>query len=274
MQYLFGKPAVERILDETSRRSRALHARGITPTVAVVLVGNDPSSELYVNAKKRVAAKIGVDFILYHLPLHVAQDALSHLLITLSDDASVHGIVMQLPLPEQLDLTKLIKFVDPAKDIDHFGAESPFLAPTPAAVKELLDEYKVDCHGRSIGIIGKGFLVGQPLEKLLTDHGAIVEVFDATTQNIADKAKTKEILITASGQPRLVTKAFANPDQYIIDVGSARDAMNNQVVGDVDHDELDNYVAGITPLIGGVGPITVALLMRNVVTAAEKAQAI
>jgi len=274
MQYLFGKPVAERIIDETSRRSRALHARGITPAVAVILVGNDPSSELYVNAKKRVAANIGVDFVLYHLPPDVGQDAISHLLITLSDDASVHGIVIQLPLPGQLDLAKLIKFIDPAKDIDHFSAESPFLAPTPAAVKELLDEYKVDCRGRSIGIIGKGFLVGQPLEKLLTDSGAKVEVFDAKTDNIAGKAKTKEILITATGQPRLVTKAFANPDQYIIDVGSARDAMNNQVVGDVDHDELDNYVAGITPLIGGVGPITVVLLMRNVISAAEKSRPI
>jgi len=270
MQYLFGKPISHRILDEASRQSRMLHARGITPSIAVILVGDNSASELYVDAKQRIAKKIGVDFILYRLPLDIDHDNLSRLLITLGDDSSVHGIVIQLPLPEQLDLSKLIKFIDPNKDVDHFRDDSPYDAPTPGAVKLLMEEYGIECRDKRVGIIGKGFLVGQPLHKLLTKCGGRVEVFDTNTKNIAQKAQAQEILITATGQPRLVTKEYANPSQYIIDVGSARDVKTNQIVGDVDHAQLDKYVAGITPLVGGVGPVTVALLMRNVILSAQR----
>lgn len=269
---LFGKPVAKKILNDVSCRSKKLHAFGVTPTLAVVLVGNDAASHVYVAAKRKVARSVGIDFLLYHLPETISFDELSRLLVDLHLDDSIHGIIIQLPLPSGIELEKLVPFIDPAKDVDHFNDESAYLAPTPNAILKLLDAYDISIKNKKIGIIGCGFLVGKPLREQLKKLGAKVESYTLDTKDISGKARKTDILIAATGQPKLVDDSFINKTQAVIDVGNARDAQSNKVVGDVDFEKVQSGVAAITPTLGGVGPITVALLMENVIIVAEQQQ--
>jgi methylenetetrahydrofolate dehydrogenase (NADP+)/methenyltetrahydrofolate cyclohydrolase len=272
VKILFGKPVADKIFNDLSYRSKNLHAVGITPTLAVVLVGKDAASRVYVATKQKVAHKLGIDFLLYHLPETISFDELSRLLVDLHLDGSVHGIIVQLPLPTSIEIEKLVPFIDPAKDVDHFNGASTYPAPTPNAILKLLDAYGISIKNKKIGIIGCGFLVGKPLQEKLKKLGAKVESYELDTKDVSGRARKTDILITATGQPKLVDDSFTNKTQVIVDVGNARDTQSNKVVGDVDFDAVRNKVAAITPTIGGVGPITVALLMQNVIIAAEKQQ--
>lgn len=272
MKLLSGNKLASRILDQVALESKKIHDRGITPTLAVILVGNDPASRLYISKKKEVAKSVGIDFLLYELPETISENDVTQLLTTLHLDETVHGVVLQLPLPEKMNLEKIIKFIDIDKDIDHFHENSPYNPPTANSVLELLKFNNIDINNKNIAIIGKGFLVGKPLEILLKKANAKVETYDEDTKNIAQKASKADILISATGEPKLINKSFTNPDQIIIDVGSARDPKTNKIVGDVDRVSIDNSVKAITPLVGGIGPVTVALLMRNVITAVKTTQ--
>jgi len=267
---LCGRPVAEKIIDDAARRSKKLHAQGITPTLAVVLVGNDPASLIYVRAKKKVAKQIGVDFLLYSLPAAVSQEDVQQLLVDLHLDDTIHGVLIQLPLPDHLDLKKLCAFLDPDKDIENFTNRAGFMPPTPAAVIALMKHYGIGYHGKRVAIIGQGFLVGQPLLRLLHRAGASVESYDKDTDNIARYAAKADVLICAAGCPFLVDSKFTNVHQVIIDVGNARGGPNNELIGDVDVEDVNNKVYAMTPRVGGVGPVTVALLMKNVIEAAEK----
>ena len=272
MKILSGQPIAQKILDDVRRRVKQTHARGITPTLAVILVGDNPASVKYVQYKKQTARKVGIDLLLYRLPADIAQHDIEQLLATLHLDGSVHGIVIQLPLPEHLNLQKFISFLDPDKDVDSFGDRSRYNPPTASAVLELLKYYKINCHNRKIGIVGKGFLVGTPLVKLLKKCGADVSAYDNTTQQLERECRKQNILISAAGQPHLVDDRFINKNQVVIDVGNARDPKTNKVVGDVDYKKIRNKVAAITPKVGGIGPITIALLLQNVIISAQELQ--
>jgi len=268
MKLLSGKSIAKKILNKVSRESKKLHARGITPTLAVILVGYDPASQVYVAQKQKIAKSVGIDFLLYHLP-KISQVELEQFLITLQLDPSIHGVIIQLPLPKDLSLDKSFKFISAEKDVDALTSQSKYISPTANAVIELLNFYKIDYKKQHVAIVGKGVLVGQPLKKLLDDRGAQVSVYDRTTTNLADKIILTKIIITATGTPRLIDKNFVKSGQTIIDVGSARDPKTNKVVGDVNRLQVKKIVAALTPRIGGVGPITVALLMQNVIKAAK-----
>lgn len=270
MKILFGQPIAKKILNDVSRRSKQLHARGVTPTLAVILIGNNTASVKYIEYKKKVAKKNGIDFLLYRLPLTIKQVEIEQLLTTLHLDSSIHGIIIQLPLPEHLNLQKLILFLDPDKDVDNFSSDSTFQPPTASAVMKLMKYYKINCSDKKIGIIGKGFLVGQPLQKILKNYGANVSAFDRVTQNLADKCRRQDILISAAGTPHLVNDRYINTNQVIIDVGNARDPKNNKVIGDIDYKKIKGKVSAMTPKIGGIGPITIALLLNNVIISANR----
>ncbi len=272
MKLLSGNKLASKILDRVALESKKIHDRGITPTLAVILIGDDPASRLYISKKKEVAKSVGIDFLLYELPESISENDVTQLLTTLHLDETVHGVVLQLPLPEKMNLEKIIKFIDIDKDVDCFHKNSPFSPPTANSVLELIRFHNIDINNKNIAIIGKGFLVGKPLEILLKKANAKVETYDEDTKNIAQKASKADILISATGKPKLVNKSFTNPDQIIIDVGSARDPKTNKIVGDVDRVSIGNSVKAITPLVGGIGPVTVALLMRNVITAVKTTQ--
>lgn len=270
MKLLSGNKLASRILDQVALESKKIHDRGITPTLAVILVGNDPASRLYISKKKEVAKSVGIDFLLYELPETISENEVTQLLTTLHLDETVHGVVLQLPLPEKMNLEKIIKFIDIDKDVDCFHKNSPFSPPTATSVLELIKFHKIDLNNKKIAVIGKGFLVGKPLEILLEKAHAKVETYDEDTKNIAQKASKADILISATGKPNLITKKFTNKNQIIIDVGCARDPKTNKIIGDVDRDFIGNSIAAITPITGGIGPVTVALLMSNVITATIK----
>lgn len=270
MKLISGKPIAKKILDKVSRDAKQLHARGITPTLAVVLVGNDPASLVYVKQKQRIAKLVGIDFLLYHLP-KIGQVELEQLLITLQLDPSVHGIIIQLPLPKDLFVDKCLKFLGPEKDVDGLKRKSNYISPTSKAVIALLDYYKIDYKKQDIAIIGRGVLVGKPLSDLLATKGAKVSIFDTTTKNIANKTQKAKVIIAATGVPKLINKNFVSSGQTVIDVGSARNPKTNRVVGDVNRPQVKKIVSALTPRIGGIGPVTVALLMKNVIIATQKA---
>lgn len=270
MKYLDGRPVAQKILGEVSKQAKQMHARGVTPTIAVVLVGENPSSELYVQKKKEVAKKVGIDFLLYKIPSSIEQKDLEELFTTLYLDETVHGVVSQLPLPEHLNLSKLIKFIAPEKDIDHFHENSPYSPPTASAVIELLKFYEVELKNKKVAVLGNGFLVGKPLSKILKGSGAQVNVYTEKNKDIAKETAKADVLISATGQPHLIKKEFTNTKQIIVDVGSARDKKTNVLVGDVDRQSVGENIEAITPMVGGVGPITIALLLKNVILAAKK----
>ncbi len=266
---LDGRPIAERILNDVSLRSKKIHSHGITPTVAVILVGNSSASQIYIKAKKKIAHRVGIDFLFYHLPVG-EQTELEQLLITLHLDPSVHGVVLQLPLPNGLSVAKGLKFLDKTKDIDALNSDARFSPPTAAAVVELLNYYNISYRQKEVVIVGHGMLVGQPLARMLTACRAIVNVYDDATKNIAAKVQRAKIIVSATGKPRLIDSRYVSKGQVIIDVGCARDDITNQIIGDVDRGAVEGIVGAITPRLGGVGPITVALLMQNVIIAAEK----
>ena len=271
VKILDGRPLASRLLADVSRRAKKLHERGITPTLAVILVGNDSASNVYIGAKQKIARQVGIDFLLYRLK-SVRQEELEQLLVTLHLDPSVHGIVIQLPIPLGMSLPNILKFVDTTKDIDALTPDSDYKPPTASAVVALLEAYNIDYHQEKVAVVGRGILVGQPLERLLVRQKAEVNIYDNATKNIAAKVRRAKIVISAAGKPGLIDKNFLSAGQVVIDVGCARDPRTNAVVGDVDRAAAEKVVSAITPRLGGVGPVTVALLMKNVIIAAEKQQ--
>jgi methylenetetrahydrofolate dehydrogenase (NADP+) / methenyltetrahydrofolate cyclohydrolase len=269
MILLSGEPIAEKILNEVSCDTKKLHANGITPTIAVVLVGDDPSSNLYVSLKEKVAKKVGIDFLLYRFDERVKQVETEQLLITLHLDETVHGIIVQLPLPEHLDADKICQFIDPDKDVDGLLPQSKFSPPAPQATIELMRFYDIKLNGARVGLFGKGRLVGQPLEKMFLNAGAKVTVFDTNSKNIASQSQQCDILISATGKSDTIKPEYVGKSQTLIDVGGAYDTKRNKTIGDISP-HARTVARAVTPRIGGIGPVTVAVLMRNVLTAAKK----
>lgn len=271
MNLLLGEPIAHKILEEVSYGTKELHARGITPTMAVILVGNDPSSKLYVSLKQEVAKTVGIDFLLYEFDEKIKQVEIEQLLIALHLDETVHGIMVQLPLPKHLDADKICKFLDPDKDVDGLLAKSNYNPPAPQATIELLQYYKINLKNTKVGLFGKGRLVGQPLKKMLAAVGAQVTVFDTDSKNISNKSKKCEVLISATGKPDTIKPSFVTENQTLVDVGGAYSQKSHKTIGDISPNAR-TVASAATPRIGGIGPVTVAVLMHNVLLATQKSQ--
>jgi methylenetetrahydrofolate dehydrogenase (NADP+)/methenyltetrahydrofolate cyclohydrolase len=276
---LDGRPVAERVLADVRTGVDALRARtGTTPTLAVVLVGDFAPSKVYVANKKRAADSVGIaskDFI--H-PEGLSQAALVGLLRSLNADSSIHGILLQLPLPKGLDEDAAIDAIAPEKDADglhptNLGrllAGTPTVLPcTPAGCMEILDHYAADLKGAEAVVVGRSRLVGKPLAQLLLARHATVTMCHTRTRDLAEHTRRADVLCVAAGRPQVITGDMVKPGAWVIDVGINR-LDTGKLVGDVDFDSVSPRAYAITPVPGGVGRMTVAMLMRNTLEAAER----
>jgi methylenetetrahydrofolate dehydrogenase (NADP+)/methenyltetrahydrofolate cyclohydrolase len=266
------------VLDETSRRVAALGERGKPVGLATVLVGDDPASQVYVRNKRRTAEKVGITSFHHDLPAGASQDEVEAFIARLNADAAVDGILLQLPLPEGLDGERAVAVIDPAKDVDglhpanlgRLVLDRPGLAPcTPSGVLRILDHYGISTDGADVVVVGRSFLVGRPLSILLSSRtrNATVTLAHSRTRHLAALCARADILVAAVGRPRMITAEYVKEGATVIDVGVNR--TEDGLVGDVDFEAVSAKAAAITPVPGGVGPMTIAMLMANTVTAAE-----
>ena len=276
---LSGKEVAARIKEDAARGVAALKAAGVLPRLAVIIVGSDPASEVYVRNKQRTCEELGIRSDHIALPAETSKEELLACIEELNVDPEVHGILVQLPLPAQIaeDEEEILSHIDPRKDVDgfhpvnvgHLVLGAPGLRPcTPAGCIRMLDYAGISIEGAHAVIIGRSNIVGKPMAHLLLERNATVTICHSRTQNLAAIARTADILVAAVGRPRFVTADMVKEGATVIDVGINRIAPK-KLVGDVDFDAAAAVAGAITPVPGGVGLLTVAMLMENVVQAAK-----
>lgn len=274
---LDGKAVSAQVKAEVKREVEALAKRGVSVSLAVILVGDDPASHTYVRNKEKACAEAGIQSKTYRLPAGTTEQELLALVETLNADKTVNGILCQLPLPKGLNEAAVIAAVSPEKDVDAFHTANvghimlgdyAFLPCTPAGIVELLDHYRIDPAGKHCVVIGRSNIVGKPMAMLLLHRNATVTVCHSKTEDLAAYTRTADILVAAVGKPRFVTADMVKPGAVVIDVGMDRDE-NGKLCGDVDFAAVEPKAAYITPVPGGVGPMTIATLLKNTVTAAK-----
>ena len=276
---LSGKEFAARIKEDAARGVAELKAAGVLPRLAVIIVGSDPASEVYVRNKQRTCEELGIRSDHMALPAETSKEELLACIEELNVDPEVHGILVQLPLPAQIaeDEEEILSHIDPRKDVDgfhpvnvgHLVLGAPGLRPcTPAGCIRMLDYAGIPIEGAHAVIIGRSNIVGKPMAHLLLERNATVTICHSRTQNLAAIARTADILVAAVGRPRFVTANMVKEGATVIDVGINRIAPK-QLVGDVDFDAAAAVAGAITPVPGGVGLLTVAMLMENVVQAAK-----
>jgi methylenetetrahydrofolate dehydrogenase (NADP+)/methenyltetrahydrofolate cyclohydrolase len=276
---LEGKPVAERVLgDVRARVARLVADHRVTPKLAVILVGEDPASQVYVRNKKRSAESVGIATQDFLYPAGLGQDELHALIDRINEDASLHGVLLQLPLPKGLDEDAAVARIAPEKDADgltpaNLGrllAGKPGVLPcTPAGCIEVLDHYGAKLEGAEAVVIGRSRLVGKPLAQLLLARNATVTMCHTRTRDLAAHARRADILCVAAGRARMVTGDMVKPGAWVIDVGVNR-LDTGKLAGDVDFASVESVAAAITPVPGGIGPMTIAMLMKNTVAAAEQ----
>ncbi|HEX6487808.1 MAG TPA: bifunctional 5,10-methylenetetrahydrofolate dehydrogenase/5,10-methenyltetrahydrofolate cyclohydrolase [Candidatus Dormibacteraeota bacterium] len=273
---LDGRQVAASIFDEIGRRIHArLEGGGSRPHLAVVLVGDDPASETYVRMKRKNSEDAGIESPDYHLPSTAATDEVLGLVERLNDDPAVSGILVQAPLPAQIDSAAVMERIDPARDVDgltpynagRLAIGSPNLVPcTPAGIIELLDRYGIELAGRHAVVIGRSNLVGKPVSLLLLYRHATVTICHSRTPDLAAESRRADVLVAAAGQPHLVQRDWVKPGAAVIDVGVSR--VDGKLVGDVEP-EVAEVAGWLTPNPGGVGPMTRAMLLLNTLRAEE-----
>ena len=268
-----GKLISTQIKEELKEEVTKLKEEGIVPCLAVVQVGKDPASSVYVNNKKKACAFIGIESLSYELDETVAEEELLSLVQKLNEDEKVNGILVQLPLPAHIREDAVIQAIAPEKDVDGFHPESVgnmcigrngFLPCTPAGIIELLKRSEIEIEGKECVIIGRSNIVGKPMAALLLRENATVTVAHSKTKDLKSIAKRADILIVAIGKAKFITKDYIKEGAVVIDVGMHRDEQNH-LCGDVDCEDVSSVVSAITPVPGGVGPMTIAMLMNNCV---------
>jgi methylenetetrahydrofolate dehydrogenase (NADP+) / methenyltetrahydrofolate cyclohydrolase len=276
---LHGKPVQERVLAEVKAGvDRLTQTRGVTPTLAVVLIGEDPASQVYVRGKKRAADSVGIATRDHLYPQGISQHELDGLLSSLNADRGVHGILLQLPLPKGLDETVALAAIDPDKDVDGLhptnlgrllAGERGTVPCTPAGCLAILDHYGVKLEGAEAVVVGRSRLVGKPLAQLLLARHATVTMCHTRTRDLAEHTRRADVLCVAAGRPRMITGDMVKEGAWVIDVGVNR-LDTGRLAGDVDFDSVAPRAAGVTPVPGGVGLLTVAMLLKNTLAAAER----
>lgn len=276
-QCIDGKAISDQIKEEAALEAQELQRQGITPCLAVVLVGNDPASMVYVNNKKKACEKVGILSRSYELPEDTEEKDLLALVEQLNMDNSVHGVLVQLPLPPQIDEEKVILAVDPKKDVDCFHplnvgllhtGQKGFLPCTPAGVLELIERSGHTIEGKRCVVIGRSHNVGKPTAMLLLQKNGTVTICHSKTKDLNGICKEADILVSAVGKLHTVTKDMVKEGAVVIDVGMNRNE-NGKLCGDVDFDDVCEVAGAVSPVPGGVGLMTVAMLMNNCITAAK-----
>lgn len=272
-----GKVISTQIKDELKEKVAQLKAKGTEVTLAVIQVGNDPASSVYVGNKKKACEYIGIRSLAYELPEETTQRELLDLIAELNTRADVNGILVQLPLPKHFNEEEILLAISPLKDVDGFHPENVgnlsigrkgFVSCTPAGVIELLKRTGIELEGKECVVLGRSNIVGKPMSMLMLRENATVTVCHSRTKNLKEITKRADILIVAIGKPRFVTADYVKEGATVIDVGIHRGA-DNKLCGDVDFAEVEPIAGAITPVPGGVGPMTIAMLMKNCVESVE-----
>ena len=275
MKLLDGKALAQKMRAEIKAE---IEAADVIPGLAVVIVGEDPASKIYVRNKIRACEEVGMRSFVYELPAETTQSDLEGLLDSLATSKEVHGILLQLPLPKGLNAQSAMAKIPAEKDVDGFDHENlgalvlnqhRYAACTPSGVMELMKDAGIDCAGKSAVVLGRSNTVGKPMALLLLNANATVTVCHSKTQNLAEVCKTADILVAAIGKPKYVTKEMVKEGAVVVDVGINRDE-NGKLCGDVDFDEVSKIASYITPVPGGVGPMTITMLLKNTCIAAWK----
>lgn len=271
-QIIDGKKISQEIKEELKEKAAALKEQGKSICLAVIQVGNDPASSVYVGNKKKACAYIGIESLSYELPEETTQQELLELVQKLNADDKVNGILVQLPLPKQIDEGKVIQTIAPEKDVDGFHEKNVgalcigskgFVSCTPLGIIQLLKRSGVEIAGKHCVVIGRSNIVGKPMALLLLRENGTVTVCHSRTQNIKEITKQADILVVAVGKPKFIDDTYIKEGAVVIDVGIHRDA-DNKLCGDVDFEKAAPHTSAITPVPGGVGPMTIASLMLNV----------
>lgn len=271
-----GKKTSTEIKDELKKRVEQLREQGIEVCLCVIQVGSDPASTIYVKNKKKACEYTGIKSLSYELDDDVTEEELIHLINKLNMQEDVHGILVQLPLPRHIDEDKIIQTISPDKDVDGFHPQSVgrlsigqkgFASCTPAGIVQLLKRYNIAIEGKECVIVGRSNIVGKPMAMLMLRENATVTVCHSRTRNLSEITRRADILIVAIGKPKFITKDFVKEGAVVIDVGMHRNE-NNKLCGDVDYDDVLDRASAITPVPGGVGPMTIAMLMYNCVESA------
>lgn len=270
-QIINGKEISKQIKDELKVKAASLKEKGISVTLAVIQVGSDPASAVYVNNKKKGCEYIGIGSLSYELATEISEEELLSLIEELNGRKDVNGILVQLPLPEHIDEDKVIKAIDPKKDVDGFHPQNVgalcigqpgFVSCTPAGIIQLLKRSGIEIAGKECVILGRSNIVGKPMSLLMLRENATVTVAHSKTADLKKVTKRADILIAAVGKPKMITKEYVKEGVVVIDVGINRD-KDNKLCGDVDFDEILPVCSAITPVPGGVGPMTIAMLLNN-----------
>ena len=270
-QIIDGKAISAQIKDEVKERVAALAAQGKKVCLAVIQVGNDPASSVYVGNKKKACAYVGIESLAYELAEETTQEELLDLIRELNAREDVNGILVQLPLPKQIDEDAVIRAIDPKKDVDGFHPQSVgalcigqpgFVSCTPAGIIQLLKRSGIEISGKECVVIGRSNIVGKPMALLLLRENGTVTVCHSRTKDLKEVAKRADILVVAVGKPKMITREYVKEGAVVIDVGIHRNE-NNKLCGDVDYEDVAPVCSAITPVPGGVGPMTIAMLMYN-----------
>ena len=271
-----GKKISSDIKEELKEKVAAMKEDGIFPCLAVIQVGNDPASTVYVGNKKKACASIGIESIAFELPEETTQEELLALIEKLNEDDSVHGILVQLPIPAHMDEKEVIHAISPKKDVDGFHPQSVgalsigepgFVSCTPAGIIQLLKRSGIEIEGKECVVVGRSNIVGKPMAMLLLRENGTVTICHSRTKDLREVCKRADILVAAIGKPKFFDETYVKDGAAVIDVGIHRNA-DGKLCGDVDYDKVVDKVSAITPVPGGVGPMTIAMLMNNCVEAA------
>ena len=276
-QVIDGKKISQEIKDELKEKVTALKEAGKEICLAVIQVGSDPASSVYVGNKKKACAYIGIESLSYELPEETTEQELLALIEKLNANQRVNGILVQLPLPKQIDEEKVIQAISPEKDVDGFHEKNVgalcigskgYVSCTPLGVIQLLKRSGVEISGKNCVVIGRSNIVGKPMALLLLRENGTVTVCHSRTQNMQEITRQADILVVAVGKPKMIDASYVKEGAVVIDVGIHRDE-NNKLCGDVDFEDVAPHTSAITPVPGGVGPMTIAMLMYNCVSSVE-----
>ncbi|PPB67664.1 bifunctional methylenetetrahydrofolate dehydrogenase/methenyltetrahydrofolate cyclohydrolase FolD [Campylobacter hyointestinalis] len=278
MQIIDGKSVSAKVKENIKNEVLNLKRSGITPTLAVILVGEDKASQTYVASKEKACQACEIGSVMHRLSKETTQSELLALIEVLNLDDSIDGILVQLPLPSHIDTNKVLEAIDPAKDVDGFHAVNVgklssgldgFVPCTPLGIMELLKEYNVNLQGISAVVIGRSNIVGKPMANLLLNAGATITVAHSKTQNLAEVVKRAKLIVVAVGRPNFLKENMVSDGAIVIDVGINR-LDSGKLVGDVDFDGVAPKCSFITPVPGGVGPMTIAMLLSNTLKSAKQ----
>ena len=277
LTWIDGREVAKKWKENAAQRAQVLTEKGVTPHLAVIVAGDNPASQVYVRNKENACLRAGIRSTILRLPESCTQEELESAVVALNADQSVHGILVQLPLPKGLDEARVLALIDPEKDVDGFHAmnagklmsgQPGFVPCTPLGVMKLLEAYNIPTRGRHAVVIGRSNIVGKPMAMLLLAADATVTVCHSKTENLADITRQADILVAAVGKANFVTGDMIKPGATVIDVGINR--VDGTLVGDVNAEEAAQKAAYLTPVPGGVGQMTIAMLLSNTLDAAER----